>query len=1098
MFYNLSQLQVQKIKTNFYPQEVTEGKFLKSVVVNSYGIDNPDNSLKITYHFNDGKTDTNGKQIFKVFNNIQAKKYMKLKIFEILSDRMLKELKSNNTDVFRDITTLENIIKKYGALSRDLSPSYDFIGDKENIDSHIKLEDGSIDLAYEINFLLARPQIEYLYLGAIFYFDKNAYLADQKVDEKFIDKRILLNKLYVYPLYTRNTLVDGAPVQDLRIIKNSFANLSDLDNLSAIINSDKVYDALRAIKEHKSKNFLKPTSDLENDEKSKQEILKYNESIARKKYFSNIYYSRNSNKFLGLVFNLDYDELIKNNSAYAALIKNTQAKQDYTQKCKISSIKILRRKIEKRNSKTESKQLITVKKDTTETLIDSGEPKDSNLISPKATNIYAIKEIKLKNGKSSLRSFSVTDKTVFFDKKAIYQYGVEIDVADSINEYLISLADTLSARLPDLNNYLEETSKVVRTTYSDEKGYSIDGSYDALKNTFTPKFIASFKQPRIDYLGNSSPSYQQVIAEAAASYVAVLYIFGLLKDNNELTATIKSITNVLNPVNTNANIIQFFTSSYERLINQIYKITKDNYNNNFKIEHWFKNDYVDSTMPINLGYKFFDFNAYDGLGIIDTFELSNRVNLEINKYALNPQNDSGEYENKKYCYVSPLTIYSKDKTLELRNLVDNPDSINDMDYMQLELSILNGIMDGLDASEAFDPKINKISKKTDLMNVMSVASSKLLKQFSINSKNIFIDKSNLKEKQKFEVNNEINLTHLMLGLAKQYDINKKTYLNNTNSPLPVVSKQNALNKINSKITNISAINSLKQITALPILPQPTSAPAPTDFLDPKVPIHINFLLEEKCKLFNIESNYKKLLDLNSKFQFLFNTLHSIEILEYNKEIPFGENWKLLTKEKLNTLENNAIYLCRLRNYRDSTYSVEGIERINLPVYEQHFLLRGINLSNIIASVPLNTFDNIKLNTRRDIINSISKSVAVFVTPAPVMAEAIVIQPEETLISIIKRTFQFPNPPLQSDENQASIKGGEYYDAWLYVGKPTTYLALEQLLNNGYEKAIEQRLIVKGISSFDPNINLKKQEEKKELPFKHWLRRALPGIKFYGE
>jgi hypothetical protein len=970
MFYNLTDAQVAKIKSNFYPQEDFKGQFLRRVIVNDYGTDNADNSVRIVYNFKDGlQKDESDNQIYKVFNNLQAKKYMKLKIFEILSQNMLDELKSRDEiDIFNDIATLENVINKYGALSRDLSPSYDFTGDKIDSNQHVKEDDDSINLIYDVTFLLARAKINYLSIGAIFYFDKEAYLRDQKVDEKFIDKRILLDTLYVYNLYSNNVLIDTAPVQDLRIIKSAFKASSDFDNLLNIINSDSVYNKLLAVKQHKNKDFTKPNTSLENDEAAKNDIAKYNTAIAKKKYFSNVYYSRNSNKFLGFIFNLDYEALVKDNSAYAALINRTALKQDFTDKCKISSIRILRRKIEKK-----SLDKILVKKDSTISLIDSGESKTDKVITELDVGSAAIKEINLKTGTKAHRTFAVTDKTVFFENKAIYQYGVEIQVSDSINEYLNNLSDDLLTELPNLKDYLEETNKIVKITSTDIYGYSINGSYDPLKNTFTSKFINDFNNKRGD--NKELPSYQDTISKAAEKFVNTLLIIGLLEEANKNNFT-NVIVNVLNPVNSNAGVIQHFINSYQRLINQINRLVKNNKNNNFTIENWFVNDYVDSTQPINIGYKFINPDNFQGLGVVTSFSLATRINEELNKYALNPQADSAVYENKKYCFLSPNVIYSKSKIVNLQNLAEDSEAVTNLDFAELELDIKNN--NYFSPSIIDDTNINseKRNKLEDVKrNKLSIAGNVLANAFSIHTKNLFvptIDNQTVKEQEKNVKNENVNLTHLMLALSKQYDLTKNTYLKTIRNKNDILNKKDIFARLNTSLKNTfnnnTTLDELKQSSSSKPQPPP-GIPTQTKNLDPEVPIHINFLLDDRCKLLNKQDNYKKSLDLNSKYEFLFNTLHSIEIMEYSNNSSYDEKWVLLTKEKISSLDANATYLCRLRNYRNSLYNIDGYEQIKLPIYEQHFLMFNLSISNaIISNLKIPQF--IKDSTKRDIINKL--------------------------------------------------------------------------------------------------------------------------------
>lgn len=193
MFYKLSAPQIQAIKEKMYPQQRGITTFLKNVIVNDYGAENSHNSFRIIYSFEDGNTfDEKNERYFKVFNNQTAIKYMKLKLFEILSPEMSKEIES-----FIDIKDLENIISKYGALSQTLTPSLDFIGPKNDPALHNMMDrNHGVIMSYETTFLLSRPQINFFSLGAIFYLDKEEYIKDQNVEERFLETNILFDKVY--------------------------------------------------------------------------------------------------------------------------------------------------------------------------------------------------------------------------------------------------------------------------------------------------------------------------------------------------------------------------------------------------------------------------------------------------------------------------------------------------------------------------------------------------------------------------------------------------------------------------------------------------------------------------------------------------------------------------------------------------------------------------------------------------------------------------------------------------------------------------------------------------------------------------------------
>ncbi len=97
-------------------------------------------------------------------------------------------------------------------------------------------------------------------------------------------------------------------------------------------------------------------------------------------------------------------------------------------------------------------------------------------------------------------------------------------------------------------------------------------------------------------------------------------------------------------------------------------------------------------------------------------------------------------------------------------------------------------------------------------------------------------------------------------------------------------------------------------------------------------------------------------------------------------------------------------------------------------------------------------------------------------------------------------FIFPQPYSIEDETQASYKGGIYLDVWLYAGRPSSYLALEQLLNTQYKQFIEKKIILSGktINPLTKQSLFIAESVKQGQTFKDWIREQFPGIKFFGE
>jgi hypothetical protein len=963
MFYNLTPDQINTIKNNLYPQQISGVSFLKNVIVNDYGSENGDNSIRIIFSFKDGlENDVNGKQIFKIFNNKTAIKYMKLKLFEILNVNMLNEVRET-----RQVSDLENVIAKYGALSRDITPSLEFAGDKYNPDAHLRLKDfnDSIELSYDTTFLLARPKINYFTLGAIFYLDKKEYVKDQNIEEKYIDDRILLNKILLYPLYSNNEIVQGSPVQDLRLVKAVFKETGYLDNILNNIVSGRGFDSLKttniylddeklSLLNQNSYNVVKTV-----DSAKKTIIKKTKITKKSKKLFSNAYYSRLSNANLGLIFNVDYGELLNQNTTYKSLLERSNLSADIINQCKISQLKVYRRAVKEVRKNVFEPQLHT------NTLIaSSGETMQDKSVVQVSGSESELSEIALKtDSELKIRTFSVTDKTVFHDTTGYYQYGVELVIANAINKFLSDYADTLNMQISHLKEYLEETNKIAKITGDDIKGYSINGSYDPQKNAFTPNFIKNFDKPRGDKL-----SLKAVVASAAAYFAATIVLFGIMKDKSQsITETIVSI---LEPQNTRAETIQYFINIYQKLVNQIKNLVKNNYNNTFTVQHWFTNRYVDTKMPINIGYKFFDVKNYEGLAAITAADYVQKLTSDINRYSYNRNLDYAAYGNLFFSYVSPNAVYSKNKTLLFNQLNTNLESISNVDFAELEIDIKNINLNGLTADvEKVTHTVDKpeIAKKIQA----SLRSNRLGNSFSLKINNSVLptsDAAAIKQNNTPVKNDSISELEIMLALTKQINLQNKSYPKILSVPI-TPDKNKLLSNRASKINKIEKLSD-KEIAAKQTLPEQF-----VPVIEGDIPLQIKLLLENKSPLLKQDQNYKNSLEFVSKFEILYNTFHSVEILKYGLQ-DLKENWVSLTRETIDSLNYNDVHLCRLRDYKNLYAGIEGMDQVRLPIYDEHFLFVKNSIPRI--SIPPSKMkeeikqlnNSITNNIRNPIINQV--------------------------------------------------------------------------------------------------------------------------------
>ena len=172
----------------------------------------------------------------------------------------------------------------------------------------------------------------------------------------------------------------------------------------------------------------------------------------------------------------------------------------------------------------------------------------------------------------------------------------------------------------------------------------------------------------------------------------------------------------------------------------------------------------------------------------------------------------------------------------------------------------------------------KSNKKTSIENIkknkISTKSSAMSNAFSAQIKNIFKETSQkllISEKEKNIIEENVDSMFLSLALAKQFNIEKKSYFKSIKSTTENLNKNELFYKFNESLINKTSNPSATDIDNRTASSTPRPPPGVPKFaisVDPLVPIHLNFLLNDTCKLLNKNDNYRKSIKLNSKFLFL--------------------------------------------------------------------------------------------------------------------------------------------------------------------------------------------------------------------------------------
>jgi hypothetical protein len=930
MFFTLSPEQINVIKNNTFP--TFEQVDIKNVILKTVG---SDSDLKVTLEIKESLS------LLKIFNNKKTQKLMRMKIFEILSSDMKEDVLAAQT-----IPELEEIIKSYGVYNVVLSPADDFLGDKKNIYKHKISANNYVNLQYIKNIVLPEPVIKFLSLGVVFYYDLETYVKEEKIAPEFIDKNILSSNIFVFDLVKDNRAVDDC-VNDLRLVKSIFNRQANSNQSNLVMSSKNVNlrdpsqfqemaeDRIYFAQESGLNTLNSLNSDLELDTNVVKILSEKTKKIKLDTYFSNAFYSRNINGNLSFLFNLDYQSLIQNNSAYKQQIINSSLKDQFSKQIKLVSLKIQRRRIKKLGDTNKSK--IYYFNDTI-TNITEGSDSDDGLLKPVKKEIGFIKEKALyfdRDLDSRIRTFEVVDKQVYDLKTGLYQYGVEITLIDTFNNYI---SDNLRNSFDDLNKlrlYLKDTENLIKI----EKKYNGSdvistqtGYYDPTTTSFSREFVEKvFPEKHAKNVSNS-----------ITNFIALMNIFGIkMATSTSGLDLAKTFTTLLIPNFSNAENISLFIKTYERFVNQIQKIIASNNSSEIKLNHWFINDYVDAEKDINVGYEYIINEDEEGLGSVTADQMRQIVLENIYKYSRENSIRDSEYDLVKYGYIAPKTIRTKDRVLDLNDIIDSPESLSQYDFIEAEMDIkrLNGLGDvNLKPATRDDPNLPDIRQQN-----FNLKAASLLNEFSVTINNIFDEKPKkidlIKDSSDYEAayNANADAAYLLIAMSKQFDLKKSKFKYFEREQEDFLSIERVLKRNKEYKSNI--------------------------------PLHLSLLMNNEGKILKAEDNYLTTLDLNSIFNLMYNTIQKIEYLEYNKNATGlldlkNEKWSLLTEEKIRQIDgDNQLILCRLSLYQNYLLKIVNFDQIALPIYNKYFILSGLDPKMSFRAPRPADFENFFNNLR---------------------------------------------------------------------------------------------------------------------------------------
>tara|TARA_R100000808_G_C2153413_1_gene163569 strand:+ start:1223 stop:4765 length:3543 start_codon:yes stop_codon:yes gene_type:complete len=533
--------------------------------------------------------------------------------------------------------------------------------------------------------------------------------------------------------------------------------------------------------------------------KSKINYNKKNDDV----FFTDLYLNRNRNGVVNLLFGIKTEKIFKNYSHYAKLYNNPDDAivHDLLSASKIRKLRIIRRRVDENKTSFDRLRGKKIKSFTNpdgsyddhvvvETfdvpIIKTGSSKFKASKKDKYTEeeIGSINNIDLSLGNTGDIIFlQVSDKQIAKVTEGHFQYGIELEIEDRTQNFLIS---KLSNFERSIKNY-ERVANIARRA-----GY----------NQYNKKYTENFMS--LTTVLNFSSGPRTPWSSLLMQFIKTINMFMGHNPqlNEELQADMaRTLFSLTCPISNNPKDMDFVRTTMLELASKIRnKLTFDSSLNNrkkithalhsknestprmsvFKLEKYFGNSYkgysnnnitseiVNASIDPNYGYEYFDTGeAVEGLKTYNASDIMKRTKIETLRYysnenpTLSLKVDEKVYTNKgftlanKHRYYAPSHVtLGGDKTV---NLIDEEENIfNKNKNVALLLDIMGYNMSQIEnnmtdyTKHSYSEKINSYLAFRDVNRIVNNrAESELEKQ------NYAIADNYFGKTTKFIVNKEV-------------------------------------------------------------------------------------------------------------------------------------------------------------------------------------------------------------------------------------------------------------------------------------------------------------------------------------------------------
>lgn len=425
--------------------------------------------------------------------------------------------------------------------------------------------------------------------------------------------------------------------------------------------------------------------------------------------FTELFSSTDANGNAKFLFGVNFINVLKNYSKFSKLLdtNNDTFKEESIRETRILDLKLFRRRIKNSSQKPYEKQnpeqpdeLILQTKDISwRNFVD---------INNKTASIKEA-DILTQNANNFIRFFTGVDKNFKQLTDGVYQYYIEFEIEDGINDFVRTKLQELETAKQLLVEYYNKISKPTMKKFIAENSnphidspneYSqnslvMDYGYDIVSNKLSPQLVSKLIR---EYGSFTSPSAPWNACNIIFSYILDIFSAEISTDEDRKKIS-DSLFEMLNPNATNPQIVQRTIEMFEYFITNISKTfdisleaislsgpastSSSKPVKSFKVTKIF-DSVADTSIVKSFGIDYLSNTVSqpsgdDGLLTITSIGMERRIQNEISKYFTTQDPNISfpsaldNSDSIKYSYLSPTRIDFPGKSTILTRLSSSQD-----------------------------------------------------------------------------------------------------------------------------------------------------------------------------------------------------------------------------------------------------------------------------------------------------------------------------------------------------------------------------------------------------------------------------------------